>query len=287
MKFLITIILLNICNYLYSQSITRKIVDSKTGSRLPYATIKILHAPKGTIATERGEFNLEINSADSVLFSYIGYQQRILTGNNIGDTIYLVRKIKTLQEITVKEKKLLRTLLVGNKDGNLIGDMNWGPSNDGKDEFAQKIGLPDSSLFYKIKKIYIPVQKHVCYGPILLHIYASDSNSEFPSEELLLKRIDIDKRNIKNSNLSIDISNENLYLNNLNFFFISIGWPDVAFNGKCITTILLSRLSKEKTYSRTLYSSSYNWFHFGSMKDINGNLYEVATFYSVEVDEMK
>ena len=279
--------MLIVVNHAVSQTVSRKILDKKTNSPIPYATVKILYLPKGTITSEKGEFNLTIDAIDSVLFSCVGYQQKIMIGKEIGTEIYLEPKIKILEAVTIRDKKWIRTIVLGNTDKKIKGDENWGLTREGMNEFAQKIELPDSSLFYKVKNIYIPVKKHVCWGPLLLHIYAADTDSEYPGEELLVKPVYISKQNVHNQKATINISAENLYLHSSKSFFVGISRLQDSATEKCLTTLLVSKSSNARTYIRTLYSSAYEWWTFGHMRDNNNILYEVRTFYSVEVDEMK
>lgn len=266
----------------------RRILDMQTGLPVSYATIKVLHRPRGIIASAKGEFELLIDNTDSVLFSCVGYNQKIVVGEKIGTTIYLTPKIKELREVKIGKKRLVREILLGNKDKKLQNDFNWGPGSSGlKEEFAQKIEIPDSTFIYRVKKIYIPVKKFSCWGQLLVRIYAADSSSEFPGEEIFLKLVDIQKNDIRQRKATIDLSEENLYFHNCKSFFISIGWPQDAYYSKCITTVLLSKASQEKTYARYLGSNSYMWYPFGLFKDLNGVTFEAKTGYSVELEQLK
>src|SRR5258706_9100529 len=92
-------------NPAFSQTVSGKILDQKTNSPIPYATVKILHTPKGVIASNKGEFELNIDAADSVLFSCVGYYQKILVGEEIRTEIFMEPKIKMLEDVIVKDKK--------------------------------------------------------------------------------------------------------------------------------------------------------------------------------------
>ena len=274
-------------NHAVSQTARRKILDKQTNFPIPFTTIKILHAPKGEIASINGEFELNIDAADSVLFSCVGYQQKIIIGKEIGTEIYLEPQIKTIEAVTVKDKKWIRTIILGNIDKKIKGDVNWRLTEYGKDEFAQKIELPDSLLFYKINKIYIPVKKHIRWGPLLLHIYSADTVSEYPGEKLLIKPIYIKSRDVQDNKLVIDISSENLILHHSKSFFVGISSIQDTVTEKGLSMLLLSKSSDAQTYSRTLYSTSFAWFPFGLMMDRSKNPYSARTYYSVDVDEMK
>lgn len=73
MKLIWSFILVIEFNQAVSQTGIRKILDKQTNSPIPYATVKILHLPKGTISSDQGEFHLVIADADSVSFSCVGY----------------------------------------------------------------------------------------------------------------------------------------------------------------------------------------------------------------------
>ncbi len=269
---------------------SRKILDEKTNLPVPYVTIKVLHSPKGIIAADNGEFELPIEKSDTVLFSCVGYNQIILTGEKIGAVIYLAPKIKSLPEAIIGSKKLLQTLLLGSRIKKPDKDINFGPGSDLKEEFAQKIELPDSTFTYKLKKVYMPVEKRPCYGPLLVRIYAEDTSSIYPGEELLMKFVDVDDKDIKKKVLEIDLTDANIYFHQCKSFFVSFGWTTIKKLNPhrwCVTTILLTRASTELTYTRYLTNNNYNWFPAGHFRDLNGVPYQAKTTYSVEVDEMK
>lgn len=276
-------------NPAFSQRVSRKILDIQTKSPASYATVKILHTPKGVIASNKGEFELSIDAADSVLFSCVGYQQKILIGKEIGTEVYLEPKIKTIETVTVKGKKTIRTIVLGNTDKNIKGDQNWRLTEYGKDEFAQKIELPDSSLFYKINKIYIPIKKSKRWGwgPLLLHIYSTDTVSEYPGEELLIKPLHFSNKDVRQNRAIIDISSENLYLYHSKSFFVGISSLQDTVTENGLTMLLLSKSSDARTYSRTLHSTSFAWIPFGLLMDWSINPNSARTYYSVEVEEMK
>jgi hypothetical protein len=282
-----------------AQVTTRKVIDRQTNAPVVFATIKILGKPSGVIASDKGEFELNIEPTDSVLVSCVGYEQTILSGKYITSVIYLDRRIKTLSEITISEKKFIRTLILGNGveflDKKIICDFQdtssdcwpWGSSGNNKEEFAEKIRLPDSIHSYKIKKIYLPRVRRKCVGPLLLHIYLEDTSSGFPGEELFLKPLYLDKSNVNKNKVVIDLNDENIYLYGAKSFFISFGWLPDAGKENCLATIILIRSAYDNTYSRTLSNADYHWYRFGKILLTNNETAERNTIYAVELDEMK
>jgi hypothetical protein len=263
----------------------RKVVDLQTGSIVPYATVKVLHSPRGVIANEKGEFKLKISEADSVLFSSVGYVTIVVTGKQIRDTVFLLHTMNNLPVVKVENRKPTKVLLLGTAE-KLKNTENFGPSGTKtREEFAQPFELPEASSIYYIKKVFIPVTKYRCWGPLLVHVYKADPSSRFPGEEIFIKMVKVDDKNVENGILAVDLSSDKIYISNSPTFFISIGWPETT--DKCITSIQLSRSSTEKTYSRQLAGKNYNWFPFGYFKDKFGKPYQAKTMYTVEVDQYK
>jgi hypothetical protein len=286
MKHFIGFLLFFCTSQIFSQSITRYVLDKQTNLSIPYTTVKVLHTSKGAIASSKGEFNIEIQKLDSVLFTSVGYQQKIVVGYSIGNNVYLEPKIKILDSVLITTKKKVRTLLLGYQNIKKA-DVNWGPSGQLKEEFAQRIELPDSTVVYKLQKVFIPVNKFGCFGPLLLHIYEADTSIEKIGKELFTKAYSVTKRDFKNGSLQIDVSRENLYLPMSNSFFVSVGWLENAQKEDCITVIRFSKSSKAETYKRSLADINFAWSSFTSKIPINGSHIIFATYYWAEVDEMK
>lgn len=218
-----TILLLLSCGAI-AQPLLRSIQDGQSKAPVSFATVKALHTPKGVIATEKGEFVLDISPSDSVLISCVGYKQRLIPGGAVGTTIYLEPRVKVMKELTIHETKLVQSLTLGNgapylnkkltcdwNPGKLDQDcLPWGAG--GKAEFAERVIVPDSLHIYHIKKVYIPTRYPDDRGPFLLHVYASDPNSPYPGEELFQKSISITRQNISKNKVVADLSAEGLYI---------------------------------------------------------------------------
>lgn len=299
MKCFFVLIFLSKTLLLFSQS-TRKVLDSQTNAAIAFATVKVLNKPSGVIASEKGEFNLQIGAEDSVIVSCAEYNTKVLKGADIGYVIYLDKKIKNLKDVVVKERKWIRSIVLGNGvnylDSNIKCQVNsatafetancipWGPGS--KTEHAEKIELPSSELTYKIKKIIIPLSRTKCWGSVLLHLYYEDSSSENPGEEFFLKQIAIEKHIVKKNKVFIDLSTESIHIPANKFFFIGISWPDEK--QECIATLPLIKSDKTNTFKRVLVNDNYNWYRSVLVKWKNdGPLLNYSTFYAVVLDEMK
>jgi hypothetical protein len=283
-----------------AHSQVRILLDSKDSSAVPYATIKVLNAPRGTVAAFDGSFKLELTNKDSILVTSVGYEEKIISSPNFQDTIFLQPKYSPLTEVTIREKKFIRTFVAGNGasdvnhkidcdfyKGNKTTCVNWGPSGN-EEEFAEKIELPSKDLVYQLKKIYIPVKKTGCFGPLLIRIYNTD-HTGFPGELLMVKPVAINKASVKNGKAVIDLSPENIYITNSKSFFVSIGWLPGTSKQDCITSIVFPlAASTENTFSRSLVSNSFLWQPIGLVEYNTKELHaKLVSFYAVELWEMR
>jgi iron complex outermembrane recepter protein len=71
---------------LFAQSVVRgKITDSKTGSPVSGASVKVKSSKKGTTTGEDGVFSLSVNPADILEISYVGYKTQSIKVNGLTD----------------------------------------------------------------------------------------------------------------------------------------------------------------------------------------------------------
>lgn len=289
-------LLLLLPNFCLSQKISGTVVDANNNAPVPFATIKVLHSTRGEITTTKGEFQIFIEPADTILISSVGYQTKILTWKTMSATVYLVPAPKMLEQVTIRPTIPIRTIILGNGKDLIHQVINcrftengpqdicwpWGPSGL-KEEFAEKIGL-DSSRLYRLLKVYVPVRKNNPYGPLLLRIYEEDSISGMPGEELFLKLVNVERKLIYKNKVVIDVSAENIYIGGRNFF-ISMSWPPGQTGRTNFTALAFFAHGKDNTYARNLLSEAYNWHPFGLMKNQNGQTKQINSAYAVEIEE--
>jgi hypothetical protein len=280
-----------------SQEISRVILDKNSHTPIPYATIKVLHSNKGEVTSEKGQFVLQIAPVDSVLITCIGYKTRIFLGSELSSLVYMERKTNELSHIFIRQPVSAGKIILGNGKDFINADIKcrysgeatdncwpWSPSD--KEEFAERISLPDASITYKLTKVFIPTRVKSDYGPLLLKIYAEDSLTGMPGEELFVKLIAVSKKSISKSKVKVDFQSEDIFINGAKTFFLSIGWPPGSSYNKNFTTLIFFLNEEDNTYSRNLVSTSYNWYPFSVMKDANNNIKKATTFYAVELEKL-
>ncbi len=288
MKFLGCFPLLLVGQLVFSQTMKRTIINENNNIGVPYATVKVLHKPIGTMTTANGEFELALEPTDTILITSIGYQRRTLIARDAGSTIYLSPLPKSLDTVVVRGTTPVRNIILGNGKDFVhkkmkCGDdcLPWGPA-DLKEEFAEKI-IVDSAKAYRLKKVYIPTRKKEKYGPLLLRVYSEDEVTKLPGDELLFKYIEVDRSMIHKSKVVIDISADDLYISNSGSFYVSMGWPPgQGGRGTYSTHLTLFLWHKENTFARNLLSETYYWYQHGFGKRENGF---VSSAYAVEMEE--
>ena len=68
--------------------IDARIIDAKTGERLPFASVYI-SGQNSTISNAEGEFVIDADSADVLRISYVGYKTVHLRAVDIGQEVLL------------------------------------------------------------------------------------------------------------------------------------------------------------------------------------------------------
>lgn len=82
-------------------SLSGLVVDMETTEPLPYVNVYVLGQNRGTVTTANGFFSLVVKGNDSLLFSYIGYRQKVYV---VPDSLERTREsmIVLLETDTVK-----------------------------------------------------------------------------------------------------------------------------------------------------------------------------------------
>lgn len=297
MKTLLTIFFIFFFLAGWTQSQKRIIADKESGKPVPYATVKVLNTSRGQIASVNGEFTLNIEAADTVLITSVGYHDALLTGNELTSAITLIKKPRLLDNVIAQAKKVLRNFTIGlgadliaentrckYKPGREGDCVPWGPG--AKAEFAEPMTLLDSSKTYRLSKVYLPLEKHGCWQPMFFHVYALDSMTGNPGEMIYQKYVTPEAEKYSKSKVILDLKNENIYFSNTSRFFISVSW-DTEFSDKdCLTTLYLLKSLEGLSYTRTIHSPEYRWFLLDPQKLQNREKH-LHTVFAAEVEEVE
>jgi len=256
--------------------------DMKSKTPVSNATIKAINCRFGTYSSNNGGFEVP-DSIPTIKITSIGYvtiDEYSLSNNS--DTIFIEQSVQELQEIQVKNHRLVETLSSGIIKAKV--DFKWGPSGKGE-EFAQRFRIDFAeNQILKLKKIYLAAKNFDPTHPVLIHIYSVNKITKLPENELLDSSILVKKENFNGKKIEIDLSSLKLYIYD-NEFFVGFQWlakNNSSTNSTNTLLLMTNELSEELTYSRTLVSKNYNWFPAPKLsKSIN----PTNTIFSIEVEK--
>ncbi|RYY64046.1 MAG: hypothetical protein EOO12_10755 [Chitinophagaceae bacterium] len=290
--------LLQLSNVAVGQS-THRLRDRRSGVPVPWATVKVLNRPLGAVADGNGLFALTLNTGDTALISSVGYAPRLLTV--LPDVIDLEPVARPLDTVRVRQTVALRTVLLGNGvpflNQRLRSDYPWdsqagrcypwgvGGGEEGKFEFAERIGLPDSTHPYRLLRLWLPTRKTDCYGRLLLRFYNVDPLTGAPGEELFVKQVDVNKASVRRARMKIvvDLSADNLLLPPGRAFFLSTGWPP-GTTASCFSIIPLFSGPERDTWHRSPATKIYEWTPM-VMNRMDISPHQVHALYAAELEE--
>lgn len=192
-------------------SISGKIIDDKN-EVIPYAAVGSLKRSAATLSNDQGSFRLELSEydeADSIKFYAIGYKEQYIPITQLktsgANKIRLWPSDQQLDEVEVSAKKLFRKKLgVINYDKtNCTGFV--GLENNWKGvETAIKIPNESKKLM-KIVDFQFYIIKNQLPDSLVFRLNIYSSNEFYPTKNIL-KRAIVYKTNIKQGEVSLDLS---------------------------------------------------------------------------------
>ncbi|MFT6998017.1 MAG: TonB-linked SusC/RagA family outer membrane protein [Cryomorphaceae bacterium] len=116
-------------HHVTAQDVSGKVMDSGTKETLPGVNVVIKGTSNGTATDMDGNFSLEAQSSDSLIFSFLGYRsQTLAVGNQNTMTVFLMEDAKLLDQLvvvgygSVKKKEL--TGATSTVDGEELTKLN-------------------------------------------------------------------------------------------------------------------------------------------------------------------
>ncbi len=247
------------------------VVNKRTHEPIPYATVKVMNKPLGLFCTEAGVFTLDLETSDTVVISSAGFATRKIPGSLLSQMIELEEKTRMLVPVTVGATGALPIIRIGS-GATSFGmklpekeEFDWGPSAV-REEYAEKLEIPDTTLDYKLSALYIPVRKHDCWGPVFIRVFEAsgtkDSIFNIPGEEIYSSYVSVSSASVKKQRLKIDLDSAGIFFHRQNCFFISVTWP---YKSNCLTALQRIKDPAAVFYSRSLNNRSYNWIVYSAI----------------------
>ncbi len=99
---MVSFLLLTIAGYAQQKTISGRVTDASNGEPLPGVTVVVAGTTVGTITNFDGEYSLNVNTGQTVSFSFIGYEaQQVVIGSQSVINISLEMSTEALQEVLV------------------------------------------------------------------------------------------------------------------------------------------------------------------------------------------
>jgi len=106
--------------------VSSRVSDSKTGDSIPYVSIWIQGTQNGTTSATDGSFIIDAKEADSLVFSAVGYEHKVIAATDIKDSFRLSPRAVELNEVTIRPSAA-RFLKIGEVNHKDI-ENHWTPS---------------------------------------------------------------------------------------------------------------------------------------------------------------
>ena len=231
-----------------------RLLDIETNKSIQFATILNKSSSSFTFTDELGEFNLPIESLDSLIITHVSYvTKKILIDNSVEHNIYLKEKLNDLNEVIIKNN--VPTQIELNRDMTFYGlslDREYAIFINGGSELNGKI----------LTEIILPIKNKKNYstdGILEISIVSADINNNL-TDNLIIDPIYF-KTNLLKEKISFKIpKNKVLYFEN-NYF------------------IVIKRIATNKVYNKKGLNTSVNPF-IEVIKSVNGKKIYVKDTYN-------
>jgi len=192
-------------------NISGKVLDEKNEA-IPYAAIGSLKQTTAVLSNEKGVFRLElkeIDETDSIKFYAIGYKEQYIPITQLKTSgvneIRLLPSDQQLEEVEVSAKKLYRKKLGVLKYDKTNCTGFVGLENNWKGVEAAIRIQNDNKKLIKIVDFQFYIIKNQLPDSLAFRLNIYSSNEFYPTKNILKKSI-IFKTNIKQGEVSLDLS---------------------------------------------------------------------------------
>lgn len=235
-------------------TIQGSIMNARTGKPIPFVTVGLLRANRGTTASEAGIFILEVDSersADTLIFTSVGYETLRLPFNRTTAmplSIKMTEKAQVLKEVVITNRPN-KTLVLNNfkSCGNsFVGSSGY------QTQLAQhfKVDVEDALL----KEVKICRMGMAILDPektrFRIRIYGMDAVTGAPSADLCAEVIEV---KTKSQIIRVDLVPYQIRIPQQDFF-VAIEWMKIDYNVK---RSIVSENGKEVTH--ITYRPSIGW----------------------------
>jgi|GEM_PF-2567792 hypothetical protein len=246
-------LLLFACLFFVSNSYSQlkgKCVD-EFGNGIPYVNISIKGTSIGTVSTMKGLFSFEnslLKENDSLIFSHLNFEKKIIKNQLELNPIQLISKIESLEEVMVSnEKRRFKEKIVGSRTETKMILVNFLSKSLGT-EIGKKIEVKKNKT-YDIKNVQFNIAE-LGYksATFRVNFYTiKDDQIDFVKINEVDNIVEISETGL----VKIDVSNQ--YLSFENDFIVSI---------ECIhleNDVNIEEENKRIRFSSKLFSGPFIW----------------------------
>lgn len=212
----------------FSQTISGTILSKDENHPIAYAKIGVDKENVGVITDENGNFSIDLsntNTSGKIKVEVAGYEPFTETISDFikqnSQKIYLKEKVKNIQEVKLKPKKLV--------------DKNWGVNTKTKTvmysvnpAFKKEDFLGETALEFKasrrskIKTINLNIASTTADRPVVMRYTIYNEKNGFPNESILDEEITVEltKDKIIDQTFSLDVNDKNIWVQGK--FFVGI-----------------------------------------------------------------
>ncbi len=205
--------------FAFAQKIVYKgrIIDKETQKAIVYAHVAIKSSSYGTYANETGYYEIECSKNDSLVFSCVGYEKKLLPVSTIIEQntilVFLSPKTVYLQEVSITNRKKIAVKQLGfyNKEitfYKIVREREYVVFLENPINREGKI----LQLLYKTRKTVTKEESDLTFKKLLirLKVYQKNPKTHQPDQELLNQTLLIESKTYRN-NFIINVKKHNIY----------------------------------------------------------------------------
>lgn len=241
-----------------AQIVSATIFSKDENKPIPYVKVGVEKDKTGVISDENGHFSIDlstINTTKPILIEVPGYEKYSQPVQNFkgldGQKIFLKEKVKNIDEVKIKPKKLVdKNWGVNTKTKSVMYSVNPDIKND---NFLGETALEFSTnKKSKIKNINLNIASYTSDQPVIMRYSIYSEKNGFPDKNILDEEITVEltKEMIKDGTFTLDVNDRNIWVQGK--FFVGIQF--------------LKRFQGRITISAALFRTGYIREFYGDWK---------------------
>lgn len=243
----LTILFLSLVTvYSQAQVVSATVFSKEENKPIPYVKVGVEKEKTGVISDENGHFSIDlskINSTKPILIEVPGYEkysQSVQDFKNLdGQKIFLKEKVKNIDEVHIKPKKLVdKNWGVNTKTKSVMYNVNPDINNE---NFLGETALEfNTSKKSKIKNINLNISSYTSDQPVLMRYSIYSEKNGFPDRNILDEEITVEltKEMINDGTFTLDVNDRNIWVQGK--FFVGIQFLK-RFQGRITISAALFR----------------------------------------------